>query len=80
LRQELLDGVKACLPEGFDMSHFTPAYRPWQQRIAFVPEADLFEGIKAGKASVVTDHIDRFTEKGILLKSGTELEADVIIT
>lgn len=80
LRNELLEGVKACLPEGFDMSHFTPKYRPWQQRVAFVPDADLFEGVKAGLASVVTDHIDRFTEKGILLKSGRELEADVIIT
>jgi cation diffusion facilitator CzcD-associated flavoprotein CzcO len=80
VRQELLDGVKACLPEGFDMAHFTPAYRPWRQRIAFVPEADLFEGIKAGHASVVTGHIDRFTPQGILLTSGEELEADVIIT
>lgn len=80
LRAELLEGVKACLPEGYDMTHFTPRYRPWQQRVAFVPEADLFEGIKAGLASVVTDEIDRFTEKGILLKSGKELEADVIIT
>ncbi len=80
VRQELLEGVKACLPEGFDMSHFTPAYRPWQQRIAFVPEADLFEGIKAGQAGVVTGHIDRFTGKGIRLKSGEELEADIIIT
>lgn len=80
VREELLEGVKACLPEGYDMSHFTPSYRPWQQRVAFVPDADLFEGIKAGQASVVTDHIDRFTPKGILLKSGKELEADVIIT
>ena len=80
LRNELLEGVRACLPEGYDMKHFTPSYRPWQQRIAFVPDADLFEGIKAGLASVVTDHIERFTQKGILLKSGRELEADVIVT
>lgn len=80
LRAELLEGVKACLPEGYDMTHFTPRYRPWQQRVAFVPEADLFEGIKAGLASVVTDEIERFTEKGILLKSGKELEADIVIT
>jgi cation diffusion facilitator CzcD-associated flavoprotein CzcO len=80
LRNELLEGVKACLPEGYDMRHFTPSYRPWQQRVAFVPDADLFEGIKAGLASVVTDHIERFTKKGILLKSGRELEADVIVT
>ena len=60
--------------------HFTPSYRPWRQRIAFVPDADLFEAIKGGKASVVTDEIDRFTEDGILLKSGETLEADIIIT
>jgi cation diffusion facilitator CzcD-associated flavoprotein CzcO len=80
LRIELLDGVKAFLPENYDMKHFTPSYRPWQQRVAFVPDADLFEGIKAGKASVVTDHIERFTETGIQLKSGAHLEADVIVT
>jgi cation diffusion facilitator CzcD-associated flavoprotein CzcO len=60
--------------------NFTPRYRPWRQRIAFVPGGDLFEGIKAGKASVVTDEIERFTESGILLKSGQALEADIIIT
>lgn len=80
LRQELLDAVKACLPEDFDMRHFTPAYRPWQQRIAFVPEGDLFEGIRSGKADVVTDHIERFTPTGLALRSGESLEADVIIT
>ncbi len=81
LRTELIEGVKACLPEGYDVeAHFTPAYRPWQQRVAFVPDADLFEGIKAGQASVVTDHIERFTPNGILLKSGRELEADVIVS
>jgi cation diffusion facilitator CzcD-associated flavoprotein CzcO len=61
-------------------THFTPSYRPWRQRIAFVPDADLFQGIKSGKASVVTDEIDRFTEQGILLKSGKVLDADIIIT
>ena len=60
--------------------HFTPSYRPWRQRIAFVPDGDIFQGIKAGKVSVVTDEIDRFTETGIQLKSGEELEADIIIT
>ncbi len=62
------------------MSHFTPSYRPWQQRLAYVPDGDLFEGIKSGKVSVVTDHIDRFTKDGILTKSGELLEADIIIT
>ncbi len=80
LRTELLEGVKACLPEDYDMKHFTPSYRPWQQRVAFVPDADLFEGIKAGQASVVTDHIERFTETGIQLKSGNHIDADVIVT
>lgn len=81
VRAELLAGVKEFLGEDFDIdTHFTPSYRPWQQRLAFVPDGDLFQGIAAGKASVVTDHIERFTEKGILLKSGEELEADIIIT
>ncbi|HKK30031.1 MAG TPA: NAD(P)/FAD-dependent oxidoreductase, partial [Alphaproteobacteria bacterium] len=60
-------------------THFTPSYRPWRQRIAFVPDADLFKGIAEGKASVVTDEIDRFVENGILLKSGKTLEADLIV-
>ncbi|MCW5702508.1 MAG: NAD(P)/FAD-dependent oxidoreductase [Bradyrhizobium sp.] len=81
VKKELIGAVRAVLPEGFDVEkHFTPSYRPWRQRIAFVPDADLFEAVKSGKASVVTDHIDRFTEKGILLKSGKELEADIIVT
>lgn len=81
VKQELIDGVKELLPEGYDVDkHFTPKYRPWRQRVAFVPDGDLFAGIKAGKASMVTDEIERFTEKGILLKSGEELEADIIIT
>jgi cation diffusion facilitator CzcD-associated flavoprotein CzcO len=81
LRDELINNVKAHLPEGYPVeTHFAPKYRPWQQRLAFVPDGDLFEGIKAGKAEMVTDQIDRFTEKGILLQSGIELEADIIIT
>jgi cation diffusion facilitator CzcD-associated flavoprotein CzcO len=79
--QELLEGVKAFLGEDYPIEeHFTPRYRPWRQRIAFVPDGDLFQGIASGKASVVTDEIERFTEKGILTKSGKELEADVVIT
>jgi len=79
-REELLKGVRAFLPEEEVERNFTPKYRPWQQRLAFVPDGDLFQGIKAGKASVVTGEIDRFTEKGVLLKSGQELPADIIIT
>ena len=81
VRDELIAGVKAYLGDEFDVeTHFTPSYRPWRQRVAFVPDGDIFRGIRAGKASIVTDHIERFTEKGILLKSGQELEADIIIT
>jgi cation diffusion facilitator CzcD-associated flavoprotein CzcO len=80
VKQELLAGVRAFLPEEEVRKHFTPTYRPWRQRIAFVPDGDLFQGIKAGKAEVVTDEIDRFTPSGILLKSGKTLEADIIIT
>ncbi|MBS0472508.1 MAG: NAD(P)/FAD-dependent oxidoreductase [Proteobacteria bacterium] len=80
VRKELLGAVQMFLgPEAVEKD-FTPSYRPWRQRIAFVPDGDLFQGIKSGKADVVTDHIDRFTENGILLKSGKELKADIIIT
>ena len=81
VKKELIGQITAVLGPDYDVeTHFTPKYRPWRQRIAFVPDGDLFEGIKSGKASVVTDEIDRFTEKGILLKSGKELEADIIVT
>jgi cation diffusion facilitator CzcD-associated flavoprotein CzcO len=81
LKQELIGAARAYLGEDFDVeTHFTPNYRPWRQRLAFLPDGDLFQGINAGKASVVTDEIERFTEKGVLLKSGEELQADIIVT
>ena len=80
VKTELLGAVGAFLGPEAVQAHFTPNYRPWRQRIAFVPNGDLFQGIKSGKASVVTDEIDRFTETGILLKSGQVLKADIIIT
>jgi cation diffusion facilitator CzcD-associated flavoprotein CzcO len=80
VKQELLAGVAAFLPPEEVEKNFTPRYRPWRQRIAFVPDGDIFQGIRAGKASVVTDEIERFTETGILLKSGKTLEADIIVT
>jgi cation diffusion facilitator CzcD-associated flavoprotein CzcO len=80
VKQELLAGPKAFLPEDVVAKHFTPTYRPWRQRIAFVPDGDIFRAIASGKASAVTDEIERFTDKGILTKSGQELEADIIIT
>lgn len=69
------------LPEGFPVDeHFNPPYNPWDQRLCAVPNGDLYKAIHAGKASIVTDHIETFTEHGIALKSGKELEADIIIT
>ena len=81
VRTMLIDGLKALLPEGFDVEkHFVPSYRPWQQRIAVLPDGDLFKAISKGKVSVVTDTIDRFTAEGISVASGELLEADVVIT
>ena len=81
VKQELLSGVRARLGPDYDVeTHFTPRYRPWRQRIAFVPNGDLFEAIRSGRSSVVTDEIDKFTETGIVLKSGRLLEADIIVT
>ena len=80
-KKDLLSAVEAYLGPDYDIAtHFTPKYRPWRQRIAFIPDGDLFLGIKSGNASVVTDEIERFTETGILLKSGQTLDADIIIT
>ena len=81
VKEELLKAVEEYLGPDFDMeTHFTPSYRPWRQRVAFVPDGDIFKGIVSGKASVVTDEIERFSEKGILLKSGQLLDADIIVT
>ncbi|WXL24931.1 NAD(P)/FAD-dependent oxidoreductase [Ectopseudomonas mendocina] len=80
MRSYLLRGVRKHLGDFVDMRHFTPRYMPWDERVCAVPDADLFEVLKEGKASVVTDHIETFTEKGILLKSGVHLRADIIIT
>ena len=80
VRKFLLKQVKVQVGPNFDMKHFTPPYNPWDQRLCAVPNGDMFKVLKKGKASVVTDHIDRFTDKGILLKSGQTLEADLIVT
>ena len=71
---------KKILPKDFDMSHFTPKYNPWDERLCAVPGGDLYKAIHKGKADVVTDHIDTFVDNGILLKSGKTLEADIVIT
>jgi len=80
VRKFLLKQVRMQVGPNFDMKHFTPPYNPWDQRLCAVPNGDMFKVLKKGKASVVTDHIDRFTDKGILLKSGQTLEADIIVT
>ena len=77
----ILNGVRAELGPDYDVdTHFTPAYNPWDQRLCLVPDGDLFESIRSGKASVVTDQIKTFTPKGIQLCSGEHLDADVIVT
>jgi monooxygenase len=73
--------VRRQLPDGYDVdTHFKPSYDPWDQRLCIVPQGDLFTAIRAGHASVVTDHIETFTERGIRLRSGAELEADIVVT
>jgi monooxygenase len=74
-------GVERSLPAGYDIDrHFKPKYNPWDQRMCLVPNGDLFKAIREGRAGVVTDTIERFTEGGIRLDSGEQLEADVIVT
>jgi cation diffusion facilitator CzcD-associated flavoprotein CzcO len=81
VRNELLTMARAELPEDFDVdTHFSPRYRPWQQRLALIPNGDMFASIREGKASVVTDEIETFNADGILTASGEQLDADVIIT
>lgn len=80
MRRFLLSQVRRKVGPNVDMSHFSPTYMPWDERLCAVPNGDLFDALASGAASVVTDHVDRFTPRGILLESGQELEADVIIT
>jgi cation diffusion facilitator CzcD-associated flavoprotein CzcO len=81
VKHNLIKMVRQELGPDYDVkTHFTPSYNPWDQRVCLVPDSDLFQSIKSGKASVVTDHIETFTPKGIKLKSGKELEADIIVT
>ena len=80
-KARLLGLVRQHLGPDYDIAtHFTPRYNPWDQRLCLVPDADLFDSLKAGTSSVVTDHIDTFTEDGLLLKSGVTLDADIIVT
>ena len=80
-KSRLVKMVKEELGSDFDVAkHFTPSYKPWDQRLCLVPDGDLFKTLREGRASVVTDHIDRFTPEGISLRSGEVLPADVIVT
>jgi cation diffusion facilitator CzcD-associated flavoprotein CzcO len=72
--------VKAELPPDYDMRHFTPAYNPWDQRLCVAPDGDLFQAIRDGRATVVTDKVECLTETGIRLASGDDLDADIIVT
>jgi monooxygenase len=81
VKGRLIDLVRKELGPDYDVdTHFTPRYNPWDQRLCLVPNSDLFKAIRSGQASVVTDEIDAFTETGIRLASGHELEADIIVT
>lgn len=80
IKKRLIQMVEQELGPDFDVkTHFTPKYNPWDQRLCAVPDADLFEAMRDKRASIVTDHIDHFTETGIALKSGSELNADIIV-
>jgi monooxygenase len=81
VRQKLLDRVRKELGPAYDVeTHFTPRYNPWDQRMCLVPNGDLFDAIRSGKAEVVTDRIERFTRTGIALQSGKHLDADLVVT
>jgi cation diffusion facilitator CzcD-associated flavoprotein CzcO len=81
VKKKILEQLAKELPQDFDIAtHFTPRYNPWDQRICLVPDSDLFLAIKAGKADVVTDHIDHFVRDGITLASGKTLPADIVVT
>ena len=81
VREELLNGIRNVLGPDHEIEpHFTPDYKPWRQRVAYVPDADFFESIKAGHVSVVTDEIETFTETGVVLKSGETHDADIVVT
>ncbi|SMP74685.1 Predicted flavoprotein CzcO associated with the cation diffusion facilitator CzcD [Noviherbaspirillum suwonense] len=81
VKQRMIAGVRHALGPDYDVAtHFTPSYKPWDQRVCLVPDGDLFDALNSGRASVVTDHIASFTESGLLLKSGARLDADIVVT
>ena len=81
VRKILRRSAERHLPDGYDVDvHFNPSYDPWDQRMCFVPGSDLFNAIASGEASVVTDQIETFTEQGLRLASGREVEADIVVS
>lgn len=80
MRRFLLAQVRRQVGGAVDMRHFTPTYMPWDERLCAVPDGDLFRVLRSGEASIVTDHVESFTETGILLKSGQHLDADIVVT
>ena len=80
VKAKLLSLVRKELPDYDVDTHFTPSYNPWDQRLCLLPNGDLFVAIRAGRVDIVTDEIDTWTERGILLRSGAELEADIVVT
>jgi cation diffusion facilitator CzcD-associated flavoprotein CzcO len=81
MKRLIRKGLERRLPPGYDIdTHFNPRYDPWDQRMCIVPDGDFFEAISAGQVTIVTDRIATFTETGIALESGAELEADLIVT
>jgi cation diffusion facilitator CzcD-associated flavoprotein CzcO len=81
LKRWLIGQVRRALPAGYDVAtHFTPSYNPWEQRLCLVPDGDLFKAICAGKVSIATGHVERFTAGGVRLASGAELAADLVVT
>lgn len=80
-RRRILALIREQLGPDYDVeTHFSPRYNPWDERLCVVPDNDFFEAIKAGKVAVVTDQIETFTQKGVRLRSGQELEADIVVT
>ena len=80
VKKALYKGIEKALGPGYDKDTFTPPYNPWEQRLCLVPDDDLFEAMKAGKADIVTGHIEKFEKGGVRLKSGELLEADIVVT
>ena len=80
MKSLIAKGVRTELGDDYDVANFSPRYNPWDQRLCLVPDSDLFRVLREGKAGIVTDEIESFTENGLKLKSGQHLDADIIVT